>query len=67
MSLVRGRNVSEMSPDERLDALAEILAIGLEKSAQILEEELDAARQAMAPCVHAVNGQRPAAGVNSND
>ena len=65
--MIRGRNVEDMSPDERLNALAEILAIGFERLAQKEEIELAEARQAMASCATAVNGQRPAAGVKSND
>jgi len=65
MSLVQGRDVAKMSPDERLSALAAILAIGYEKRAIAQEIELVEAQQAMASCVHPVNGQRPANGDQS--
>ena len=65
--MIKGRHVHEMTPDERLDALAEILAIGFEKVSQKDDIQLAEARKAMAPCVHAVNGRRPAAGAKSND
>ena len=48
--MIRGRHVHEMSPDERLDALAEIFALGFEIWSQKEEIELDEARKAMAPC-----------------
>ena len=60
--MIQGRHVEEMSPDERLDALAEIFAIGFEIWSQKDEIELDEARKAMAPCVEAVNELRPTAG-----
>ena len=66
MSQVQGRDVAEMSPDERLDALAAILAIGFEKWVKNQEIELAEARLAMASCSHAANSQRAAAGEKSN-
>jgi hypothetical protein len=63
--VIRGRNVEEMTADERLDALAAILAIGFEKWARNEQIELAEVRLAMAPCVHPVNGQRPANGDQS--
>jgi hypothetical protein len=66
MNHFQGRDVAVMSPGERLDALAAILAIGYEKWAQIQQIELDEVRKRMLNG-HAVNGQRPAAGDQSND
>jgi hypothetical protein len=55
VSHFQGRDVAEMSPGERLSALAAILAIGYEKWTQIQQIELAEVRKAMAPCVHAAN------------
>jgi len=63
--VIQGRYVEEITSDERLDALAAILAIGFEKWARNEVIELAEARQAMASCVHPVNGKRPANGDQS--
>ena len=47
MSQVQGRDVAAMSPDERLSALAAILAIGFQKWTQNEQIELDEVRKMM--------------------
>lgn len=48
--MIKGRLVEEMTPDERLDALAEIFAMGFEIWTRQEAISLALARKAMASC-----------------
>lgn len=54
--MILGRDIAQMTPEERLAALAEILAIGCEKLFKRERNDLAEARKAMAPCKRTVNG-----------
>jgi hypothetical protein len=54
--VILGRDIAQMTPEERLAALAEILAIGCEKLFKQQRNDLAEVRKAMAPCKRTVNG-----------
>jgi hypothetical protein len=57
--VILGRDIAQMTPEERLAALAEFIAVGCEKLFKQQRNELAQVRKAMAPCKRTVNGRRP--------
>ena len=57
--MVLGRDISQMTPEERLRELARLLAVGVEIYLKNEENALAETRRAMAPCDKALNAPDP--------